>query len=46
MDKAEEIAKSDGYDKMLVISGIGAREYYRKLGYKRDGVYMAKKLNF
>ena len=27
---------------MLVISGIGVREYYKKLGYSKDGVYMSK----
>ncbi|MBI4980302.1 tRNA uridine(34) 5-carboxymethylaminomethyl modification radical SAM/GNAT enzyme Elp3 [Candidatus Woesearchaeota archaeon] len=44
MQKAEEIAKRAGKDKMVVISGVGAREYYRKLGYKLEGVYMVKKL--
>lgn len=38
LQKAEET--SDG--KLHVISGIGAREYYRKLGYKREGYYMVK----
>ncbi len=43
---AEQIAKeSFGADKLLVISGVGAREYYKnKLGYVRDGIYMAKML--
>ncbi|MEM4261562.1 MAG: GNAT family N-acetyltransferase, partial [Candidatus Diapherotrites archaeon] len=42
--RAEQIAKDDfGMDKMLVISGVGAREYYkRKLGYNKEGPYMAK----
>ncbi|ODS40837.1 hypothetical protein BEH94_00020 [Candidatus Altiarchaeales archaeon WOR_SM1_SCG] len=31
-------------NKILVTSGIGAREYYRKFGYGRDGVYMGKRL--
>ena len=44
MAKAEEIAKQNGKDKMVVISGIGAREYFRKLGYGLEGCYMAKKL--
>ncbi len=42
--KAEEIAKQNGKDKMVVISGIGAREYFRKFGYELEGVYMVKKL--
>lgn len=44
MDKAEEICKNHGYSKLLVISGIGVRGYYRKLAYEREGPYMAKKL--
>lgn len=28
--------------KILVISGIGVREYYRRFGYKREGPYMSK----
>ncbi|MGM0510289.1 MAG: tRNA uridine(34) 5-carboxymethylaminomethyl modification radical SAM/GNAT enzyme Elp3 [Thermoplasmatota archaeon] len=31
-------------DSLKVISGIGAREYYRKLGYKLDEPYMVKLL--
>ncbi len=45
MQKAEEIALAAGKNKMVVISGIGAKEYYRKLGYKKEGVYMVKKLD-
>jgi len=30
---------------MAIISGIGAREYYRrKLGYHQDGPYVSKRL--
>jgi len=46
MGRAEEIAKQE-FDakKLLVISGVGAREYYsKKLGYQRNGFYMSKKL--
>lgn len=43
--KAEEIAKSAGKDKMLVISGIGVRQYYmEQLGYDYDGPYVSKHL--
>ena len=31
--------------KLLVISAVGTREYYQKLGYKIYGPYMAKELN-
>lgn len=45
MQKAEEIARQEGKDKMLVISGIGVREYYKnKLGYHLEGPYMVKDL--
>lgn len=42
--EAERIAKERGYAKLAVISGIGVREYYRKLGYQLDGTYMVKYL--
>lgn len=45
MNKAEEIALKNGYKKMAVISGIGVREYYRKLGYELEGTYMVKRLS-
>ena len=43
---AERIA-SEEYDakKIVIISGIGVREYYRKFGYRNDGPYMSKNLN-
>ncbi|MFP8955479.1 tRNA uridine(34) 5-carboxymethylaminomethyl modification radical SAM/GNAT enzyme Elp3 [Natrialbaceae archaeon A-CW3] len=45
MERAEELAADAGYDKVSVISGIGAREYYRnKLGYHQDGPYVSKRL--
>lgn len=42
--EAERIAMENGYGRLLVTSGVGAREYYRKQGYERDGFYMAKAL--
>ncbi|SIR23860.1 elongator complex protein 3 [Haladaptatus litoreus] len=43
MEKAEDLARDAGYEKLSVISGIGAREYYRnKLGYHQDGPYVSK----
>ncbi len=46
MAHAEELAADAGYDKLSVISGIGARAYYReKLGYHQDGPYVSKRLN-
>ena len=38
LKKAEHIAKEEfNKDKLLIISGIGVRDYYRKLGYHKDG---------
>ena len=44
MAAAEEQARKRGYTKLADISGIGVREYYRKLGYKLQGTYMVKEL--
>lgn len=44
MAEAENIAKKTGANKILVISAIGTREYYRKLGYSNDGPYLSKKI--
>ncbi len=44
MQMAEELAKANGKNKLVVISGVGVREYYRKLGYTLEGPYMTKKL--
>jgi len=44
LKRGEELAKKHDKNKMVVISGIGARDYYRKLGYKKEGVYMVKKI--
>jgi elongator complex protein 3 len=41
---AEEISRERGYQKILVTSGLGVRDYYRKLGFSEDGVYMGKKI--
>jgi len=45
IEKAEEIAKNNGKTKMVVIAGIGVREYFRKkLEYYKEGPYMVKEL--
>lgn len=44
LEYAEKIACENGYRKLAIISGIGAREYYRKFGYVLDNVYMSKVL--
>lgn len=45
MEEAERIAVQEhGSRKMAVISGVGTRHYYRKLGYQLEGPYMVKML--
>ncbi|TYI72460.1 hypothetical protein E1A91_D07G062800v1 [Gossypium mustelinum] len=45
MEEAERIAgKEHRSTKIAVISGVGTRHYYRKLGYELDGPYMVKYL--
>jgi len=41
---AERLTKQNKKNKLVIISGIGVREYYKKLGYKKEGPYMIKKL--
>lgn len=44
LEEAEKITKEIGFDKIVVISGIGARKYYEKFGYILEGAYMAKNI--
>lgn len=45
LKKAEEITKKEfKLKKIAVIAGIGAREYFKKFGYKERETYMIKKL--
>ena len=45
MEEAARIAREEhGSTKMAVISGVGTRDYYRKLGYHLEGPYMVKSL--
>ncbi len=41
---AEELAREKGYKKIVVIAGIGVREYFRKNGYELEDEYMVKVL--
>lgn len=43
--EAERIAKKEfGLSKIVVISGVGVRDYYRKAGYRQQNTYMVKKI--
>ncbi|KAH0556755.1 Elongator subunit [Trichoglossum hirsutum] len=45
MEEAERIARDEhGSRKISVISGVGVRNYYARLGYHLDGPYMSKML--
>lgn len=46
LKRAQEIAHAEyDKDKILVTSGVGVRNYYRKFGYFPEGPYMAKNLS-
>jgi len=43
--EAEKITKKEfGLNRISVISGIGVRDFFRKLGYKLENTYMVKKI--
>jgi elongator complex protein 3 len=43
LNEAERIAKNEfEMKKIVVMSGIGVREYYKKLNYKKDGPFVSK----
>jgi elongator complex protein 3 len=45
LKEAEHIAKGElGVDKIAVISAVGTRQYYKKLGYQQDGPYVSRVL--
>jgi elongator complex protein 3 len=44
IEKAKEIARDAGYNRMAVISAVGTRNYYRKNGFELDGLYMTTAL--
>ena len=44
--EAERIAGEEfKADRLSVLSGVGAREYYRSLGYRLEGAYMVRELD-
>ena len=46
ISEAEKIVRKNKIKKLKIISGVGVREYYRKLGYglDREKIYVMKKL--
>lgn len=46
MEEAERISRDEhGARRLAVISGVGTRNYYRKMGYYLLGPYMVKDLD-
>lgn len=45
MDEAEKVASHEfDIEKMVVMSALGTKQYYRRLGYEKEGVYVIKLL--
>jgi elongator complex protein 3 len=44
MEEAEMVAKDRGMSRIVVMSALGTKEYYQKLGYVKDGLYVSKPL--
>jgi elongator complex protein 3 len=44
LERAEEIARASGYDKLVVISAVGTRDYYAARGFELGDLYMTKDL--
>ena len=44
MARAEEVSRTLGFRALRVISAVGTRPYYRRLGYEREGPYMRRPL--
>ena len=42
--EAEEISRGEGFRKVVVLSGLGVKNYYRKFGFEKEGPYMSKRL--
>ncbi len=45
IDQAMQIARDAGFKRIAVISAIGTREYYRRLGFELGELYMARAVN-
>ena len=43
-EEAEKITKQHGFNKLSIISGIGVRRYFYKLGYSLEDTYVTKQL--
>ncbi|MEM5776468.1 MAG: GNAT family N-acetyltransferase, partial [Anaerolineaceae bacterium] len=44
IERAEEIARAQGFGRLAVISAIGTRMYYENRGFERGELYQVKRL--
>ena len=44
IERACELAREAGYSRINVISAVGTREYYRRLGFVDNGLYQQRRL--
>ena len=44
VERAKELAREAGFGRLAVISAVGTREYYRRLGFVPEGLYMTVQL--
>jgi elongator complex protein 3 len=44
LEKAETVAKTNGFQRMAVISAVGTRGYYLERGFERGDLYLTKNL--
>ena len=44
LEKAEEVARANGFKRMAVISAVGTRGYYLERGFERGELYLTKDL--
>ena len=44
VERACDIARASGHDRVNVISAVGTRGYYRKLGFADNGLYQTRDL--
>jgi elongator complex protein 3 len=46
LEEAKRISREEfGARRVIVLAGIGTRNYYRRFGYERDGPYIVKELS-
>ncbi len=44
LEKAESLARQNGFERIAVISAVGTRQYYLERGFERGALYLLKRL--